>query len=42
MTGVVIVFLLMVATIKLMALPNATQTGAELGFPGAGMARGQA
>ena len=39
MTGLVIVFLLMDAVIKLMALPAATETGAALGFPGAGMAR---
>ena len=39
MTGLVIVFLLMDAVIKLMALPAATETGAALGFSGAGMAR---
>jgi DoxX-like family len=39
MSGLVIVFLAMDAIIKLMALPTATQAGAELGFPGAGMTR---
>jgi hypothetical protein len=40
MSGLVIVFLLMDATVKLLALPAATETGAELGFAGAGIARG--
>ena len=39
MTGLVIVFLLRTRVIASMALPAATETGAALGFPGAGMAR---
>jgi hypothetical protein len=39
MSGLVIAFLLMDATMKLMVLPVVTQTSATLGFPGAGMAR---
>jgi hypothetical protein len=39
MSGLVIVFLLIDAITKLMALPAATEAGATLGFPGVGMAR---
>jgi hypothetical protein len=39
MSGLVIVFLLVDATVKLLALPAATETGAELGFAGVGMTR---
>jgi hypothetical protein len=40
LSGLVIVFLVMDATVKLLALPAATETGAELGFAGVGMTRG--
>jgi hypothetical protein len=40
MSGLVIAFLLMDATMKLLVLPVVTEAGASLGFPGAGMARG--
>lgn len=39
-SGLVIVFLLMDAVMKLLALPVVLETSAPLGFPGAGMARG--
>src|SRR5262245_6412950 len=39
MSGVVIAFLLMDAIMKLLALPIVIETGATLGFTGAGMAR---
>ena len=39
-SGLVIAFLLMDATMKLLALPIVLEAGAPLGFPGAGMARG--
>ena len=40
MSGLVIAFLLMDATMKLLVLPAVTEAGASLGFPGADMARG--
>jgi hypothetical protein len=40
MSGVVIAFMLMDATMKLLALPVVLESGAPLGFPGAVMARG--
>jgi hypothetical protein len=40
MSGLVIAFLLMDATMKLLALPVVLQAQAELGFQGEGMARG--
>ena len=40
MSGLVIAFLLMDATMKLLALPVVLQAQAELGFEGEGMARG--
>jgi hypothetical protein len=40
MSGLVIAFLLMDATMKLLALPFVIETSGPLGFPGAGMARG--
>jgi hypothetical protein len=40
LSGLVIAFLLMDATMKLLALPVVLETQAPLGFAGAGMARG--
>ncbi len=40
MSGLVIAFLLMDATMKLLALPVVLESGGPLGFPGAAMARG--
>jgi hypothetical protein len=40
MTGLAIAFLLMDASMKLLALPVVLQAQAELGFEGEGMARG--
>jgi hypothetical protein len=40
MSGLTIAFMLMDATMKLLALPVVLETSAPLGFPGAGMARG--
>lgn len=40
MTGLVIAFLLMDATMKLLALPIVIETSGPLGFPGADMAQG--
>ncbi len=40
MSGLVIAFMLMDATMKLMALPIVLETSAQLGFVGADMARG--
>jgi hypothetical protein len=40
MSGLVIAFLLMDATMKLLALPIVIETSGPLGFPGASMARG--
>ncbi len=39
-SGLVSVFLLMDAVMKLLAIPQVLDAGAELGFPGAAMARG--
>jgi hypothetical protein len=39
LSALVIVFLIVDAAVKLVALPVATESGAELGFPGAGTAR---
>lgn len=39
-SGLAIAFLLMDATMKLLALPVVLEASAPLGFPGAGMARG--
>ena len=39
-SGLVIAFMLMDATMKLLALPVVLEASAPLGFPGAGMARG--
>jgi hypothetical protein len=39
-SGLVTAFLLMDAVMKLLALPQVLEAGAELGFPGATMARG--
>ena len=39
MSGLVIAFMLMDATMKLLALPIVLETGAQLGFAGADMAR---
>ena len=40
LSGLVIAFLLMDATMKLLALPVVLETSGPLGFPGASMARG--
>jgi hypothetical protein len=40
LSGLVIAFMLMDATMKLLALPVVLETSGPLGFPGAGMARG--
>ena len=40
MSGLVIAFMLMDATMKLLALPVVLETSGPLGFPGAGMAHG--
>lgn len=40
MSGLVVAFLLMDSTMKLMALPIVIETSGALGFPGADMARG--
>jgi len=40
MSGLVIAFMLMDATMKLLALPVVLQAGQTIGFPGADMARG--
>jgi hypothetical protein len=40
MSGLVIAFMLMDATMKLLVLPVVLEAGAPLGFPGAGMAHG--
>jgi DoxX-like protein len=39
MSGLVIAFMLMDSTLKLLALPVVLESGAPLGFPGAAMAR---
>ena len=39
-SGLVIAFLLLDATMKLIAIPQVLQAGEQIGFPGAGMARG--
>lgn len=40
MTGLVVAFMLMDATMKLLALPVVLESSGQLGFAGAGMARG--
>jgi hypothetical protein len=40
MSAVVIAFMLMDATMKLLALPVVLEAGSAIGFPGVGMARG--
>jgi hypothetical protein len=40
MSALVIAFLLLDATMKLLALPNVLEAGTQIGFPGVGMAHG--